>query len=244
MRQPEPRERADDPAGTRAGREPQGATFDATRIGGRRQRPPGFVLIFGVLIGGLVALGFAGRNPAGDPGAVESPLASGSRTGTTVAQGSPAGGSPSAPSAPSASPDRAPVVTSGEGPIVITARRHPETMYVHGDVFVDHVTWVFVSLRDRTGRVAGWASVSVPGAAGRGEEDGPSLRFDVELAVPQHLTAGSLWIHANAHDAGGRLMASTELEIDRNGNGPVPAKLGFRPGVYFPLLDANSEDVR
>jgi len=142
------------------------------------------------------------------------------------------------------SPDMAPVVTNGDGPIVIHARRHPETVYVHGDVFVEQVTWVFISLQDVSGRVAGWASVSVPGAAGSGVDDGPTLRFDVELTVPSDLNNGSLWIQVNAHNSAGKLVANTRLEIDRDGRGPVSAAPGAKPGVFFPLLDATWEDVR
>ena len=202
-----------------AAREPEGATFEAIRIGGRRQRPPIFVLAFAALIAGLVAVGLGSRSSAGGPAALGSPvaLASGLRTPAPVATRRIV----PAPSSPLSSPAMAPVVTSGSGPIVIQARRHPETMYVHGDVFVERVTWVFVSLQDASGRIAGWASVSVPGAAGPGVDDGPTLRFDVELAIPSHLNTGSLSIQVNAHDSDGKLVAKTRLEIDRDGRGPV-----------------------
>ena len=206
-----------------AAREPEGATFEAIRIGGRRERPPIFVLAFAAVITALVAVGLGTRSPGGGPAALGSPvaLASGLRSSVPVATRVPG------PSSSLFSPDMAPVVTNGSGPIVIQARRHPETMYVHGDVFVERVTWVFVSLEDESSRVAGWASVSVPGAAGPGVDDGPTLRFDVELAVPSHLNNGSLWIQANAHDADGTLVASTRLEIDRDGRGaasPAPGE--------------------
>lgn len=223
-------------------RAPEGATFDAVRIGGRRHRPPIFVLAFAAVITGLVAAGLGTRSPGVSPATLGSrvALASGLRTPAPVASRRIVPGSSSRLS----SPGMAPVVTSAAGPIVIQARRHPETMYVHGDVFVERVSWVFVSLQDASGRVAGWASVSVPGAAGPGVDDGPTLRFDVELAIPSHLNSGSLAIQVNAHDSDGKLVAKTRLEIDRDGRGPASAAPRARPGVFFPLLDATWEDVR
>ena len=85
-------------------------------------------------------------------------------------------------------------------------------MYIHGDVFVANVTWVYVSLQDDRGRIAGWASVSVPGAAGPARGDGPTLRFDVDVAVPAGFD-GPLRINANAYDVDGVLMASTRIDI-------------------------------
>lgn len=226
-----------------AAREPEGATFEAIRVGGRRQRPPIFVLAFAAVIAGLVAVGLETRSPAGGAAALGSPVAVASRL-VSPAPVSTTREGVVGPGSSLFSPDMAPVVTNGEGPIEIHARRHPETMYVHGDVFVERVTWVFVSLQDASGRVAGWASVSVPGAAGPGVDDGPTLRFDVELAVPGAFNDGSLWIQVNAHDTEGKLIAKARLEIDRDGRGPVSAAPGFRPGVFFPLLDASWEDVR
>jgi hypothetical protein len=87
------------------------------------------------------------------------------------------------------------------------------------------VTWVFVSLQDDSGRVAGWASVSVPGAAGPGNGDGPTLRFDVELAVPAGFE-GRLWVQANAYDAAGTQIASSRLDLPPDGETPIaPVRL-------------------
>jgi hypothetical protein len=225
-----------------AAREPDGATFEAVRIGARRQRPPIVVLGFAVVIVGLVAVGLGTRSPAGGAAVLGSPVALASGLGTSA----PAATRRIGPGSSSElfSPDMAPVVTSPSGPIVIQARRHPETMYVHGDVFVERATWVFVSLQDASGRVAGWASVSVPGAVGPGVGDGPTLRFDVELALPSHLNEGSLWIQVNAHDSDGQLVANTRLEIDRDGRGPASAAPGASPGVFVPVPDAMRTDIR
>lgn len=227
-----------------AARAPEGATFEAIRISGRRQRPPIFLLVFVAVIAGMVAVGLGSRSSAGGPAVLGSPLALESELATTRPVASTREDPIGPGTSPGFSPDMAPVVTNGSGPIVIHARRHPEGMYIHGDVFVERVTWVFVSLRDEGGRVAGWASVSVPGAAGPGVDDGPTLRFDVELAAPSELYDGSLWIQVNAHDSAGKLIATTRLEIDRDGRGPASRAPGFRPGVFFPLLDASWEDVR
>jgi hypothetical protein len=207
-----------------AAREPDGATFEAIRIGGGRQRPPVFLLAFAAVIGGLVAVGLGTRSPDGGPAALGSPVALTTLFRTPAP--APSRRIVPGPSSSLSSPDMAPVVSSGDGAIVIEARRHPETMYVHGDVFVERVTWVFVSLQDASGRVAGWSSLSVPGALGPAVDDGPTLRFDFELAIPAHLNSGSLSIQANAHDSDGKLVAKTRLEIDRDGNGPASAAPG------------------
>lgn len=243
MRQTRPVGPSDGDLRPSAGREPEGATFDATRVGGRRQRPPTFLLVFVTVIAGMVAVGLGSRGSAGGSAALGSPVALASETGTEAPTSS-AGAGVVGPRSPQSSPGMAPVVTTGPGPIVIKARRHPETMFVHGDVFVERVTWVFISLQDEEGGVVGWASVSVPGAAGPGVDDGPTLRFDVELPVPPELNDGSLWIQADAYASSGQQVASTKLEVDRDGRAPVSVAPGFRPGVFFPLLDASWDDVR
>ncbi len=194
---------------SRPSREPESASFETVRVGARRTGPPFFLVGFLVIIGGLVAVGVGGRPPAIAPTAP--PVAAGSPGSSTFD-----GVLPTPPAVvfrdPRASPDAAPIMTSGPGPIEIVARRHPETMFVHGDVFVPRVTWVFVSLQDDDGRVAGWASVSVPGAAGPGLGSGPTMRFDVEVALPDGYD-DRLWIQANAYDADGAQVANVRLEV-------------------------------
>lgn len=220
MRDPaEPRAGTPRTLTSRPGREPESASFDTARVGVGRTRPPFFVLGFLAVIAALVVVGVGGKGPAQAPSAapvaVDSPSVGPSdRTASpppVIFPGASAGGSPDA------SPDAAPILTSGPGPIQIVARRHPETMFIHGDVFVPRVTWVFVSLQDDEGRVAGWASVSVPGAAGPGIGNGPTLRFDVEVAVPDGYE-DRLWIQANAYDADGAQVASTRLEVPPDGD--------------------------
>ncbi len=103
--------------------------------------------------------------------------------------------------------------TSEPGPVSIQASRHPSTVFVHGDVFAPQVTWVYVSLQSLDGQIGGWASVSIPGAAGNGRDHGPALRFDVELAIPTQLAAGVLLVQANAYDAAGGLVGSTRVRL-------------------------------
>ena len=191
-------ERPADPDATadqRPGREPEGATFASTRVPGRRGLPPVLVLGFLAVLAGIVIAALGGRTGGGS--AVIPSLAPASpadlAVGATV-------------------PDGLPMVTSGPGPIQLQANRESASMFVHGDVFVERVTWVFVSLQDDAGRVAGWASVSVPGAAGPAASSGPSLRFDVDLAVPASVS-GTMSVVANAYDTSGALIASTRLEV-------------------------------
>jgi hypothetical protein len=198
-----------------AGRPPDSAEFAATRLGGGGG--PGrssvvAVLGFVALVGGLIGLGLAGRSVEESPtssqlAALATPLSPRpSPRGTAVANQAPT------VSRPSALPSPAPILTSEPGPVTIAARRHPETMYVHCDVFVERVTWVYVSLQDEAGRVAGWASVSVPGAAGPGGADGATLRFDVEVPIAEARRQARLWIQVIAYDADGQVVASSRVE--------------------------------
>lgn len=161
-----------------------------------------------VVLGGLAALGVSGR-PSDQPGA--GAIAS---VGATVAPRSTPLLHRSVGGRPSASPAMAPVQTSGPGPIQLQARRHPETIFVHGDVFGQRITWVFVSLQGEDGRVAGWASVSVPGSASEvGSSGRPALRFDVEVAVPADFSDGPLLVQATAYDALGSLVATAVVRM-------------------------------
>jgi hypothetical protein len=218
----------------RRGHEPQeeNTVFAPARVA-TRGRP--LVLVAGVLlaVGGLIGAGaLGGADDAASPGAVadapgavaDDPGAS-ARTDLAVATHSPR----RVPGLPRPGDDVAqlagspvaevPLLTSGPGPIQLQARRNSASMFVHGDVFVPRVTWVYLSLRDSAGGVVSWASVSVPGAAGPGHGSGPTLRFDVEVAVPPVFT-GALWVNANAYDADGELIATIRLRADPLGGVP------------------------
>jgi len=203
-----------------AGRPPESADFAAARVGGSRRRPPIAVLAWVLILGGMVAVGLGGRSGSGGGGA-----AGGQTTGV-------AGVVPTlAPPAPSflrlvegtksprfdpdfpTLPPRNPTETGPPGPIELQATRHPSTVFVHGDVFAEQVTWVFVSLQTLDGQVGGWASVSIPGAAGEAKDNRPALRFDVELAVPTAMATGVLTVQANAYNSGGNLIASTRVRL-------------------------------
>lgn len=191
----------------RPGREPESAAFETARVVRQRGRPPIFVLGFLMVIAALVVVGVGGRAsvaPTLPPVAVDSPA--------VTAGPSPAPTVPLGAIRPLASFATGPVVRSGLGPVQLEAQRLSASMYIHGDVFVASVTWVYVSLQDDRGRIAGWASVSVPGAAGPARGDGPTLRFDVDVAVPAGFD-GPLRINANAYDVDGVLMASTRIDI-------------------------------
>jgi hypothetical protein len=207
------------------GREPEGASFASARLPSRRERPPVFLLAFLVVLSGIVVIGVGGRTPAVP--AVVPPLAlvspSGIAMAATLTSPSRLPGGPSF--SPGSLPTPAPILTTGPGPIQLQARRHPETMFVAGDVFAEHVTWVFVSLQDQRGRVAGWASVSMPGAAGPGVGAGPTLRFAVELAVPADAVSATIWVLAGAYDTEGKLVASTRLEVGPDGAGASPGAM-------------------
>ena len=198
----------------RPGREPESASFTPARVAGRRGRAPLLLLGFLAVLGGVVLTAVIGQTRA-DPG----PFGGASPNAAAIGASQPATAPPGPRLSPGAAATPAPILTTGPGPIELKVRRHPETIFVHGDVFAERVTWVFVSLMDDTGRVAGWASVSVPGAAGPGIGTGPTLRFDVELALPAATAAERLWIVATAHDSGGQMITSKRLEVGPDGAG-------------------------
>jgi len=214
-------------------RPPEHADFAAARVGGRR-RPPIVALGWIGVLASVVALGLSGRTP--ERSGVGATATSGP---TTLGVGSvvPSGASSSAP-VPRASFRPAPVISSQPGrAVALQVQRHPDTMFVHGDVNVAAVTWVFVAVIDDDGRVAGWTSVSVPGGVGAGQDHRPALRFDLEIPVPAWAIA-SLWVQATAYDATGRVVGSERLGVDIDGGPmilPIDPDRPLRPETQQPL---------
>ncbi len=197
--------------GARPGSDPEGAAFTVVRVGGRRHWSAVFLVGFAVVLGGVIAVGAGFRSPTNTsnvpPVSVESATAVPSPTDGPARQAT------ARPFRPGGSPG--PIATSGPGPIQLLASRLAESIFVHGDVFAPNVTWVFVSLQEMGGQVVGWASVSVPGAVGPAVGRGPTLRFDLELAVPSATVVGPLALVANAYDKTGKLVGSARLEAAR-----------------------------
>ena len=200
---------------------PEMAGFATARVGGPGRRLPVAALGWVVVLVGVVAIGLSGRagdtgaGPGGAAGATMSvaiqPASRGPTTSVGVVQGSRSPGFN--PASPFPRPRNA-EATSLPGPINLDATRQPSAVFVHGDVFAQQVTWVSVSLQTLDGQVGGWASVSIPGAAGDGRDHRPALGFDVELAVPTTMAAGVLVVQANAHNAEGGLIASTRVRLE------------------------------
>ena len=200
-------------SGDRRERPLESAAFETARVGGRRAPVP-FVLLGSLaVLAAIVGVGVGGRGTPAATFAAPAAVASASARPSEAApsETAPNPGPPTARAAP-ATPMPAVIATSGPGPIELSASRRAEGVFVHGDVFVPKVTWVYVSLRDALGRTASWASVSVPGAAGAAPGTGPSLRFDVDLAVPAGYD-GPLALFANAYDSKGLLVGSTQLDL-------------------------------
>jgi hypothetical protein len=199
----------DRPSGS--GRPPESASFETARVGSSRgARPPLLAVAFIVVLGTVVAVGISGRlTPGPFPVAAENQALAASPTATVAPPAlptPPAGGRPLFPA------DTGPIYTSPPGKMVVQAKRHPQTIFVHGDVDAARITWVYVGVLDDEGRVAGWTSVSLPGAAGPNKFGGPTMRFDVELAIPVDFQ-GRLWVRAQAYDSSGKVVASTNVEI-------------------------------
>ncbi len=191
----------------RPGREPESATFETVRVPARRGSGLLSILGFLVVVGAFAAVGVGGRSvtqPTFPPVALDSPAVTSEPTvEATAAHMLPAMRVPIVPPR---------TFTSGPGPIQLQATRSAHSVFVHGDVFVPRTTWVYLSLRDQAGNVAGWASVSVPGSAGPAQGTGPNVRFDVELALPEGF-AEVVWVNASAYNADSAVIASARLAI-------------------------------
>jgi hypothetical protein len=214
-------------------RPPEQVDFAAARIGRGRRRPPIVALAWIVVLAGAVGLGLSGRSPD-EAGA-------GTATTVTFAAGTPG---PTIRQVPTQTPFErialppAPVITSEPGrPISLQIQRHTESLFVHGDVNVAAITWVFVSVIDDDGRVVGWSSVSVPGGVGSGRDHRPSLRFDVEIPMPDW-AINRLWVQATAYDATGGIVGAERLGVDTDGGPvilPIDSDRPLRPETPRPL---------
>jgi hypothetical protein len=164
------------------------------------------VLAFVLAVGGIVAIGISGRAD-GIPGA--SPSVSSARNSPNAV---------AATQAVQVSPSTAPVrfagpeMSSAPGPLQLVAQRQLDSVFVHGDVFAPGVTWVYLSLKDPSGRIAGWASVSAPGGVGSRDDDGPTMRFDLQLAAPDANFPSPLELVATAYGKDGATLASASIE--------------------------------
>ena len=200
------------------GREPEAADFSAARVQGPRRVQPILVAGWLVVLGGVVALGLSGRSTQSGTGAgaVASIGQSVSARPSTAPQPTLVARLPDFPA------DLTPVQTNGPGPIQLQAQRQASSVFVHGDIYAANITWVFFSLQGPDGRVAGWASVSVPGSAGPAAASGaPAMRFDVELAVPDDFNQGPLAVLAHAYNSHGVLVSASSIDLRRDGPAPT-----------------------
>ncbi len=192
--------------GPRPGREPERAEFAIARVGGGNRWSPFAVAAIAAVVMGMVGIAVGSRLSTPPPAVPPVAVAATSAPSFVAETAAPL------PTVGSLRVPIVPVQTSDPASkkVRLQVQRQPSGMFVHGDVYVAKVTWVFVSLRDASGTVTGWASVSVPGAAGPGVRGGPTMRFDVELAVPADFT-GPVTIQATAYDGSGRVIGSTQM---------------------------------
>jgi hypothetical protein len=202
---------------------PDEAVFASARVRTAGGRPTAVAVVaIGLLVAGLALAGtLDGRAAPGPtaPVAAATSLFAPGQPRSERFRGESLTGPAAAPAAtPRATRGMAPVVRSEPGsPIELTIRRHPASMFVHGDVSVAGVSWLFVNITSDDGRIAGWTQVSVPGGASAPRATGPTLRFDVELALPAWAT-GPLSVRANAYASDGNGVASEELWVDVDGS--------------------------
>ena len=194
--------------GARPGRAPESAEFAVARVGGGNRWSPFAVTVLAAVLMGMVGIAVGSRLATAPPVIPDVVVAATSLVPIATATPLPL------PSSRGLRIPIVPVETSDPAStkIRLAAQRDPARIFVHGDVYVARVTWVFVTLRESTGTVTGWASVSVPGATGPGKRDGPTMRFDVELGVPAEFT-GALTIQATAYDGTGHVVGATQLLV-------------------------------
>lgn len=194
--------------GARPARAPEHADFEVARVGERGSRSLVRFLALGAVLVGMIAIAILNR-PTTAPTTAGAD-ASGGLASSTVASATPDASSGAVPSFAFLGPAQTSDPSSTE--IRLVAEPMTDAMFVHGDVYVPNVTWVFVSLQDPSRAVLGWTSVSVPGAAGPAASGSPTMRFDVQLAVPAG-TAEPLTVQATAYDKSARQIGSTQLVV-------------------------------
>ena len=204
--------------GARPGRAPEHADFEVARVGERGSRSLVRFLALGAVLVGMIAVAILNR-PTTAP-TTAGAAASGGLASLPVVSAAPDASSGAVSSFAFLGPAQTSDPSSTE--IRLVAEPMTDAMFVHGDVFVPNVTWVFVSLQDASRAVVGWTSVSVPGAAGPAANGGPTMRFDVQVAVPPG-TNQPLTVDANAYDSSGRMVGSTQLVVPTPGGPAAPA---------------------
>lgn len=202
---------------------PDEAVFVSARVRSAGGRPTGVaVSAIGLIVAGLALSAIVGGTsrpaPTAPAVAVAPSLAAQGQLRSERFRGESLTDPAAVPTpAPQASRGIAPVVGSAPGSLIeLTVGRHPTSMFVHGDVYVAGVSWVFVNITGEDGRIAGWTSISVPGGAVAPSAAGAALRFDVELALPDWAT-GPLSVRANAYASNGKDVASEELGVAADG---------------------------
>jgi len=215
-----------------ADRPADGADFTPRRLGGGRTPP---LLVWVVALGGLVALGVAGRSGDGAAGTGDERATPAASRPAAIQDAS---STDSIVVRPTARPITGnPSASSGAGPIRLEVVRTSASIFVHADIHLERIAWVFVQVQTDSGRVAGWASMSFPGAvdppASPGDPLAPALRFDVELVVPDDMREGWLWTQVNVYDNLGQRVGTTRLPVAAPGalDPRVERELlrGFRP---------------
>ena len=123
-------------------RSTDGADFVPRPLGGRRTPP---LLAWLVALGGVVALAVIGRLGSGSTGAVGESAGPTATRAASAAESSPIGlDAPRSTARPIA---QNPSASSGAGPIRLEVVRTSASVFVHADIHLEHVTWVFVQVQ-------------------------------------------------------------------------------------------------
>ena len=190
------------------------AEFAPTRIGGRRRRGWGPLLIAGwvAVLGAVVGAGAIGRAIDGSPRARPSLVAAGMPSPRpTIA----------AEAAPELRPTAGPARSSEPDPLAYEVSSDPTGLAITGTILARPAVWVFVSIQTLGGDVITWRSLSVEDPNGGIRPDRtPSFELHVPLAAT--LAGGPLVVEVNAYNNIGRKIGSVRQTYDeRAGHNPI-----------------------
>jgi hypothetical protein len=210
-------------------RRPDGATFEVSRLGRRRRRPPIAPIAWSGLLVGLIAFAVLGRISSGGAAVGE---ASAAATGVDVAglgslvpaPGDPVFLPPSRPAGPPQLDATINLQTSTGDSEGSPDRPAPRRLWVTGNVFV-HATVLVVSLESPDGRVVDSRTISaVDPDGGIRPLYGP--RLQLSFALPAPTGDGRIWVDVSALDSSGRIVAQLRREV---AIGPAPQTWLRRP---------------
>jgi hypothetical protein len=192
-----------------------GATFAPERLVADGRRPI-LPVAMALTMGALVAVGWLGeRTSTGDGGR------DAGRSATATARAARHAGTPFGLGLSNARDRPAVPGALGDRLIRLDVREADDQLFVHGDLFRLDVILVVVSIEDAPGHVAAIESLDIAGGS-TAFRIGANPRFSVAFELPASPASAALWIHANAYDRAGAIVASTRVPFLQGATRPAP----------------------